>query len=340
MGKFSSYDIWGGLELVLLAYLVLVLVLLGVFSLQLYKYLRAQDSSLANGISPDVRSQVLNIVKRAILWVVGYKGEERERTPVDQVDLKWISTYRSSILLRFLPVYAAYILGLVVLTRPVFLDGDTYQIFRYSENLHELFFLLVIYVLSNIVFDYLSLRYSLSHVMQAQESKRYVFFFAKDMAVAFGLFLVSQAVSCILWVLKRQDLNFPELGFSLFDRFLEITFWPYAFVTGEGSTEIVSELFPGQLFITGTVFFPTVMLGAIFVAFSLFLKLARSIKTFLVSRQLDRICRLFLKVHIVGMFESETSGNKFRYCNLAFLALLNLTFVTGVGVVAGRLFSS
>lgn len=340
MSAYSTYDILNGAVLILTIFSVVVLVVLVLLSAHLYRCLQAQDAELVDGKKTDIRSDVLDVIKRTILWVIGYRGEEREKVAVKEVDLEWVSRYRVSIFFRFLPVYAVYILALVVLTRPIYQAGDGFQIFRYSENLHELFALLVIYVISNIVFDYLSLRYSLANVMDAKKTGRYVFYFLKDVAIATVLFLMSQAVSCVLWVLKRQRSEFPSFDEGLFNQFVEITLWPYAFVSGQGSSVIVSDPFPGQLLITGTVYFPTIMLGTLFLIFTLFLAAARAIKRFLISRQLDKICRLFLKVHLVGMFNPEAIGNKFRYCNYAFMALLNIGLITTISVLASRTFGS
>lgn len=340
MGTYSNYDIVGGVSLIAAAFSIVVLVMLGFLSVHLFKCLQTQDAALVEGKDTDIRADVLVVIKKAILWVVGYKGEDREKVAIRDVDLSWVSKYRASIFFRFLPVYAVYILAMVVLTRPIYLKGGNYEIFKYSENLHELFMLLGIYVLSNIIFDYFSLRYSLFHVIQAQKTKRYVFFFLKDIVVATILFFMSQAVSCVLWVLKREDSGFPVFDDGLLSQFFEITLWPYALVSGQGSSAIVSVPFPGQLLITGTVYFPTLMLGILFVVFTSFLMIVRAIKRFLISRQLDRICRLFLKVHLVGMFNPEVVGNKFRYCNYAFMALLNISFIAAMGVLASRVFGA
>lgn len=339
MGTFSTYDILNGTVLILIPFLITVFLILVLLSAHLYACLQAQDADLVEGRSTDIRSDVLDVMKRGVLWVIGYRGEEREKVNFRDVDLDWVSRYRASIFFRFLPVYSVYILALVVLTRPIYLAGEKFQTFKYSENLHELFVLLVIYVISNILFDYASLRYSLANVMNAQKSGRYVFFFLKDVVIATVLFLMSQAVSCVLWVLKREDSDFPSFDDGLFSQFIEITIWPYAFVSGQGSAAIVSDPFPGQLLITGTVYFPTLMLGILFIVFTLFLAVARTIKSFLVSRQMDKLCRLFLKVHLVGMFNPEAIGNKFRYCNYAFIALLNISFITTISVLAGRAFA-
>src|ERR1043166_8559300 len=202
MGQYSSYDLVRGLERVILLYLVLTIALLGALSFQLYRSLQKQDSSLARGTTPDIRAQVLLIAKRAILWVFGYKGEQREKTPFRKVDLKWVHRYRAAIIFRLVPIYGLYILTLVVLTRPIFLDEGVYRAFNYSKDLHDLSVMFLIYMSSNILFDYLSLKFTFYCVIEALTTERYTFLFMKNAAFACSLFVLSQIVSCILWVYK------------------------------------------------------------------------------------------------------------------------------------------
>jgi hypothetical protein len=338
MGQYSNYDVLRGIERVTLLYLVLTIAILGLLSLQLYNSLQAQDSSLNRGTTTDIRSQALLIVKRTILWIFGYKGEEREKTPFSEVDIKWINRNRSAIIFRLVPAYGLYILALVVLTRPIFFDGTAYHVFNYSKNLHDLSIMFVIYVSSNLMFDYLSLKFTFSCVMEALETKRYVFPFFKNAMFAVSLFFLSQIVSCVLWVYKRQDPSFPKFDQGILQTFAEIALWPYAFVTGPGSSQITSEAFPGQLLITGTVFIPTIILVSLFIIFSSFLKLTEVIKKLLLSHQLDRFCRAFLLVRLIGIFESQKKVESFGYCNLAFLALLDVSLAAGIGVAFDRIF--
>lgn len=338
MGAFSSFNVVAGIGYIAAAFAILVLMLLVAFSLELYKCLKAQDSDIAHGGKTDIRDGVIDIAKRAVLWAIGYRGEDREKTPIADVDTAWMSRYRTAIFFRFLPVYTAYILILVVGTRPVYLDESIYRAFNYSQRLSDLLLLLAIYVLSNILFDYFSIRFTLHHLMKAKKSGKYIHCFLIDLLVASALFVVSQIVSCVLWVLKRDNPSFPELTGGILNNFVEITLWPYGFVSGQGASEIVSPLFPGQLLITGTVYFPTLMLGLLLILYSVFLLITRAIKEFLISHQMDRICRVFLKVHLVGMFDLKNVEGQFRHCNYAFLALLNLSFVTAIGLVANRAF--
>jgi hypothetical protein len=152
-----------------------------------------------------------------------------------------------------------------------------------------------------------------------------------------GLFVPSQIVSCVLWVYKRHNPDFPALHGNLVHQFLEVATWPYAFVTGPDATQIVSGLFPGQLLITGIVFFPTLLLISIFVVYYAFLQLTQAIKKLLLSRELDNLCRAFLRVRLIAIFEPAEKVKGFGYCNLAFLGLLDLSIVTVLGALASRL---
>jgi hypothetical protein len=180
MGHFSSYNWAAGFEQVLLLYVAFTITLVGLLSPQLYRRLQEQDFALARGHSPRVKDQVVLIVKTVVLWVIGYRGEGRERTRFADIDVNWMDRYRVSIVFRFIPVYAIYILALLVWTRPVFFDGHAYHTFKYSSDLSKLFALFILYVGSNIFFDFCSLRITFAHFALAQKTGRYAFYFARN----------------------------------------------------------------------------------------------------------------------------------------------------------------
>jgi hypothetical protein len=337
MGPLSNYDWVTGLEKVLLVFALFTIALVGVLSLQLFKQLQVQDTALSKGVTPRTHDQVLLIIRRVVLWVIGYKGEERERTRFTDVDVAWMDRYWVSIVLRFVPVYAIYILALLVWTRPIFFAEGVYHTFSYSADLKKLFILFVIYVGSNIFFDYNSLRITFSNFLAAQATGRYAYFFVRNLLTVFALFVPSQIVSCTLWIYKREDPAFPALQGDLLHQFMEITTWPYAFATGPNATQVVSDPFPGQLLITGIVFFPTILLVSLFVVYSAFLRLTKTIKKVLLSHKLDKLCRTFLRVRLIGIFEPDKKKKGFGYCNLAFLGILDLTIMTTFGVLASKL---
>ena len=200
-------------------------------SVQLYRCLKEQDRAITQIQGLDQREQLLEIVKRAILWIIGYKGEEREKASVQEIDLNWINRYSGSIILRFVPIYALYIFSLLMLTRPVFIEGNQYATFLYSQDPVWLYTMLVVYVASNVIFDYLSLRFSYRPILSAQSSKRYIYYFLKDGIYAAILFLPSQIISCFLWVFKRENREFPGMQDSLLQNFWDISLWPYSFVS-------------------------------------------------------------------------------------------------------------
>src|ERR1700743_2750581 len=129
MGQFSHYDRTAGFEIIFSLYAIITVAVMGLMSVQLFKHLHDQDVALTRGISPDAETQAFLMAKTAILWVIGYKGEEREKTNFDDVDVAWMDRNRRSIVLRFVPIYALYILALVVWTRPVYLDNGAYHAF-------------------------------------------------------------------------------------------------------------------------------------------------------------------------------------------------------------------
>jgi hypothetical protein len=148
---------------------------------------------------------------------------------------------------------------------------------------------------------------------------------------------LAQFVSCVLWVYKRKSPDFPALDGNFLHRFLEISSWPYAFVTRPDATQFFSVKFPGQLLITGIVFFPTLIIVTMLIVYSIFLKLAELAKSQLISRKLDNLCRLILRINLIGIFESAESVKGFGYCNLAFLVLLNGSLVALFGALVSRL---
>jgi hypothetical protein len=60
---------------------------------------------------------IINYIKRVIFWVMGYRGEDREKQPISELDANWILTNFRKIFLRFCIFYFVYIWGLV-LTKP------------------------------------------------------------------------------------------------------------------------------------------------------------------------------------------------------------------------------
>lgn len=337
MGQFSAYDWLFGIEQILLLYAFVTVAFVGLMSVQLYRRLQEQDAALARGQASPVGAYVILTVKTAILWVIGYRGEERERTRFVDVDVRWMDRYRTSIIFRFVPAYALYILALLVWTRPVFFDGHSYHTFKYSADLYKLFILFVLYVGSNVFFDYCSLRVTFAHLDLAQKTGRYAYYFTRNLVTVIGLFIPSQIVSCILWVYKREHPSFPDLHGNIVQNFFEETTWPYAFATGHDATQIVSGLFPGQLLITGIVFVPTLLVVSMFVVYYGFLQVTQAAKRLLLSHRLDDLCRAFLRVRLIAIFEPPDKVKGFGLCNLAFLGLLDLSIVTLLGAVASRL---
>lgn len=337
----QHYDIWQGLEFVAVLVTIFTFIILIFLSFSLYKCLEKQDQEILKGANPDLRDYLLGIAKKPMLWVVGYNGDEREKIPANKVDESWIDEYKLAIILRLAPIYTMYIGSLLILTRPVHLGNGMYIPFDYSKNVYELYGMLIVYVMTNVLCDLVSIRFTIAHLTKAQHTKRYLFYFAKDGLVASAVFAISQLISCLLWVYKRENPNEPKFEDGIISAMVDITFWPYSFFSpGTVPPQMTSELFPGQLIITGTVFFPTIVLIILFIVFSLFLNVAYTVKKILVYANLDRICRKFLRLNISTMFQPIERMRSFGYCNVAMISILNLCFAGGIGALFSGLFSS
>ncbi len=79
MNAIATYDTRSGLEFIFLVFSTVTTFILVVLSVQLYRCLKEQDRAITQNQGLDQREQLLEIVKRAILWIIGYKGEEREK---------------------------------------------------------------------------------------------------------------------------------------------------------------------------------------------------------------------------------------------------------------------
>ncbi len=73
-----------------------------------------------------------------------------------------------------------------------------------------------------------------------------------------------------------------------------------------------------------------VALVSMFVVFSVFLKMTLYTKRLLLKIDLDRLCRIYLKINLVGIFEPKDKVARFGYCNLAMLVVLDLGIVTAL----------
>ena len=318
MEIFEQFELLKGITIVALGFLSVTLLVIAAMVFHVYGCLQKEDISLARARTSTLVPDVVDILKRGILWVVGYKGEAREKTPFRDVDVDWINRFKFSIISRLFPVYSIYILSLVVLTRPVYFRDGAFHAYGYSDNIYNLFFLLIIYVCSNVIFDYISIKYTLSHIIKAKNTGKYYIYLLKDLSVSTALFFSSQAVSCILWYLKRESLGYFLPGKNYLTDFFTVTFWPYAFVNGQDGDLIVSPLFPGQLLITGTVYFPTIILSCLFIIFVSSVRLIREGKKILLAWNLEKYCKTCLHIPITAMFSNERNVDRLNYCNTVF----------------------
>jgi hypothetical protein len=288
--ELQHYDLLKGMEFVAVwIMLVFALVLLLGLRAQ-YRLMNTYDTIYQLNPSPEKRAQViLAHVKRLIFSVLGYQGEERERQPLDQLDANWMKENLGKIFVRFSVFYFVYIWALILTTRALWIDPITGIVHILSYTSKQLFGFAMIgsYIISNSLFDMLSIYFTLRHLEKIKERPRLSvagFYLMKNLLYCFLFFLFSQVFSNLIWPLKT-NLNIP-----IADRFFSpaIALWPYAFIVDANASppQYLHPIFPGQLLITGSVFLPTLVIVLLLAVMVPLLQGLQKLKSFLISQDL------------------------------------------------------
>ena len=316
-----TYDVLFGLGIVAFVFLLPVLLFVTASTIRMLSLLKRQDELLVRNVHTDFSNEILLIIKRGIFAIVGYKGEEREKLQLVDLDASWIWRYKISIFFRFFLVYFVYIALLVLNGRPIDFSINPIGPYQYISDVQALVLILLIYVVSNVLFDLLSLFFTIKHLAKMLDTGKIVKYSVIDACFGVGLLLVSQIVSCILWVVKRAQHDFPTDTNLLF-LFADITLWPYSFVRNIQEGELIGQLLPGQLLITGTVIIPTLFIVFIAVTFVLTLRGSWYIKKILMKINMDELCYKYLKILTIHHDTLSFRGN-YGYCNVVIVLGLN-----------------
>ena len=261
--ELQNYPLVRGLEFVALWIMAVFAFFLLLSIGSQYRFLNTYDVLNSFQATKEKRAQVLvSHAKRMIFWVLGYQGEERERQSLDQLDARWVLSNFGKILTRFAVFYFVYIWALILTTRALRIDPLTGNVELLSYTSKQIFgFLMIgVYILSNSIFDILSIYFTVRHLEKIRARPGVftaAFYLGKNLIYCFGFFLLSQLISNLIWPLKT-NLDIPIL-----DRLTSpaIALWPYAFILDASATppQYVPLIFPGQLLITATVFLPTLV---------------------------------------------------------------------------------
>lgn len=327
-----SYDLVTGLLLCVGAIAILALCSTILCSFYLSNVLNMQDT-IPEGkgilLAEIYMRKIILVVRKTILFIIGYRGGKRERTPPEKVNTFWIERYFLSIIARFCVFYLIYIQILLIITRPVrFVGGDTF-LYNYAKNPGNLMIYLMIYVGSNSIFDYLSIKYTLKHLDRVHGIRSFIKYGFIDITYAILFFIGNQSISCVLWYLKRREQD-VMLTFDIIREFIDITLWPYAFVSNTQTGEMIGALFPGQLLITGTVFVPTLVIWCMISMYVILIGLSGAIKAFFRREATQRFCYKYLLYSGVNASNSE-DGMKISFCNVVAMIIFN-------GVIASVVF--
>ncbi len=134
--------------------------------------------------------------------------------------------------------------------------------FDLIRNAPEQVLNVAILAFSNVITDLISLAITYVHLTKISNSLKHrktisaIFYVAQDIIIAGILFVISQLISSYLY--PRALIN-PPADFNPFS--IDAALMPYAFMQSvtDGVVNYYPFVFPGQLFITGTVFAPTVI---------------------------------------------------------------------------------
>ncbi|MDJ0627617.1 MAG: hypothetical protein QNJ44_05110 [Rhodobacter sp.] len=315
------YDVWAGVVIVARLLFLLVLLVAIRYSLQLYTALNQQDGDIDSGEKSDAIKLLATSIQKFIIFVIGYRGEKRERTPLSGVDTTWMRDNKYFVFRRFVLFYCIYITFGILLTRPLYNQDASLVFYNYDrQNLNAIFYLLV-YIFSNAITDYISIFYTFRHLRKISETGKIFRYGTIDMFVATIVFAPNQLISCVLWYYKRSENNI-ELSEDLFSTIFDLALWPYALVGNLESGTMIGQPFPGQLIITGTVFFPTIALITVLLVYRIFLTFAYWVKRALIRMGIDEFCRKYVQLVSLSPFQTPQPAG-FGYCNAALIIIFN-----------------
>ncbi len=282
-----SYDLTKGMEFVALwIMLVFCVVLLFSFRSQ-YRLMNTYDALNSFDRSREKRIQImLSHIKRLIFSVLGYQGEERERQSLGELDATWICANFAKIFVRFLVFYFIYIWALILTTRALLIDPQTESVHILSYTSKQIFgfSMIVVYIVSNSLFDILSIYFTIKHLDKIRQDPRFsvaATYLVTNLAYCFAFFVLSQVISNLIWPLKTGiEIPWSDRPFSP-----TIALWPYAFVldASSSSPQFLHPIFPGQLLITGTVFLPTLLIVLLFIVTTLSIRTVQLLKRIIIA---------------------------------------------------------
>jgi len=172
--ELPPYDLVRGMEFVALWVMVIfAAVIVFSFNAQV-RLMNTYDAVNSTPSSKPMRIQVIiNYIKRVIFWVMGYRGEDREKQPISELDANWILTNFRKIFFRFCIFYFVYIWGLVLTTKAVRIDasGIVHVIFYTPKQIFG-FAMIGIYILSNSLCDILSIYFATKALGKVQKDPR------------------------------------------------------------------------------------------------------------------------------------------------------------------------
>ncbi|MDX8355857.1 hypothetical protein [Cognatiyoonia sp. IB215182] len=233
------------------------------------------DSGIAKIHASDRTTEFTLRLKVMLLKISGASHHDIENQQIDylgasQLEQTYFAKNKFRCFWQLFSYYMLYCLVMVILARPIDIPSSIevgrLVAFDQIRDASQMVLNVGILALSNVLTDLLSLAITYVHLskisvcLNQRQSARAAYYAIRDVVCAGALFIVSQVVSNFLY--PRAVINPP----SDYDPLtVEAALMPYAFMQSvtDGMLNFYPFVFPGQLFITGTVFVPTLLTMAL-----------------------------------------------------------------------------
>ena len=287
----------------------------------------------------DILSKVIIKIKIGLLKFLGasdndIQNSECQYTIATKINQTYFFQNKLKCCWQLFSYYMLYCLILVFLAKPIDLEsslemGRLIQFFVSQDTPTQAFNILVL-VGINVITDLCSLTITFIHLskvsraLSARKLDWAIIWLMADIVIASVLFFISQLVSNYLYPLALEN---PPLNYDMWS--IDAALMPYAFIesANSGDVNFYPFTFPGQIFITGSVFIPTIVSTSLLTCIMLALTVVRIFR---------KIQNVYLGAHIDGANFSPIpiAGKQAKNLSRADMCLFHFTkFSLGVLVI-------
>lgn len=220
--------------------------------------------------------QVLDNYMKAVHYICGasindIKANDSRYLRFDKLKYTYFYEYKWKCCWLLFSYYMCYSSIMVIAARPVDVTaqpvGDLLVSYTYNSNVLGNVLLMTSLVVVNVITDLLSITISFYHLYHIKDFvlsgqyKKVAEYASRDFIAASILFVISQLLSNFYYPLHINETvnNFDWIS-------VKAAMMPYGIIKntiGDGRALLYSKTYPGQVFLTGTVFLPTIIMALI-----------------------------------------------------------------------------